>query len=433
MNPRWVMGLAVLWMLAGAGRAGVSGGDLYRAGDPAVRVRVGGELELPSTRFPCVHCHGPDARGGREGGLDVPAIDGRSLQTATPPYDEAGFLRALRDGIAADGRILHRAMPRYLIGPEAAQALWRWLQGVARASAPGVYADRLVLGLALPDEGPLAVPAREVRGLAHRVAERWNAAGGFWGRRVVLMDEGAATTERPVAARVLRMVPAEAVSPLLPDLLPLTADRTARSVSSLLADDDTLRVLLAQRKDALRSAGMGRVYVAEDAVRIREILTQDPAPGLHILAPLDRVAVQLDALRDTGRWTLELLDVHPLLDPADPVAQRYAADARALGFDPWEAGLARLAYAGLERLEAALIRAGRRVDGDRLAAALRAVPPLETGLMPASAPGSPGNLRLWRIDYPSGAVHRVEAGSGAPGTGAAQPMRRTAGGTPSVK
>jgi len=418
MSARLAMGLLVLGLVAGEVRAVEGGADLYRSGDSRVLVQVVGGLVLPSTRFPCVHCHGADGRGGREGGLNVPPIDGRSLRGFKPPYDAERFLRALRDGVAPDGRRLHRAMPRYGITAEQAEALWNWLQQAGDGEAPGVSPDRLVLALALPEEGALAGPAGQVRGLVRRVVERWNASGGFWGRRVVLVDEADTGTGEPPLARILRVAPASAVSAAIPDLLALRGDRTGSSVLPLLPNAMTLRVLLRQRKAALEARGSQRVYVVEDFDGLRKLIEQRTRhPGLVVLAPLDPLAAHItrvEGLADAGAWTLELVDVHPLLNPDHPVAQRYAADARALGFDPWRAGLARLAYAGLVRLEAALIAAGRRLDGAGLMETLRTSAPRETGLVPASAPGDLDSLRFWRIEYPAGEIRRVDEG-GSPG------------------
>src|SRR3954470_13126385 len=90
-----------------AARADV-GRSLFRglAETPAV-ARIGpGGVQASAHWFACSTCHGRDARGGREGAVPAPSIDGRDLSAKTshrPAYTLESFRRAVVDGITPSG------------------------------------------------------------------------------------------------------------------------------------------------------------------------------------------------------------------------------------------------------------------------------------------------------------------------------------------
>jgi hypothetical protein len=241
---RGLTGALGLALLLGAQPAWADPGALFLRGEGA-EVRLGdGPAVLPATRFACAGCHGADGRGRQEGGTDFPALDWPHLTDpgrAAGPYDEALFLRAVRDGVGVDGRLLSIAMPRYI----AEEAVLRDLLGHVK----GLGADqRRGIGPAsvrLCPEGDAAADA----GLS-LAAEVVNADGGVFGRRFQVSCKGPAFTGHGELSDRLDLSIAEAEDALAADaggaVLRLS-DLTERG----LADGDRLVSL---RADLVRPA-----------------------------------------------------------------------------------------------------------------------------------------------------------------------------------
>lgn len=409
----WLVITALLfWAVTSDAADPTRGRLLFEQGDPAIGVRLAGSARLvPWTQFACAGCHGSDGRGGREGGLAVPAIHWRELATATrtrPGYDAAAFARVLREGVDPAGRELHPVMPRFSLADADVAALLAWLRVLDRPRVPGVDDDRLALGLLLPDAG--ANPAAAgVRRLAEAVIANWNSAGGFWGRRLVLVDLRSPTSPPDVFAIILRMTDLPEGLKDVPDLLPLRPVPGA-SALGLLPGEAEIDRLLQERASRIEQAGLGPVVVVRTPEELRRALVASPVPRL--IGSLDRLAEALADLPHDRSFTLELLDVHPFVDPTAEEARKFSALASRLGLHPRRAGLARLAYASLHFVELALSAAGRHLDRQRFLAILRSLPPQATGLLPAMRPGEPlplDRLMLWRLDSPQGRISRQPA------------------------
>jgi len=87
---------------------------------------------LSRGQFGCAVCHGADGAGrfvqaGQAAGA-APAITARAL--AARGYDAAALSRAIRDGVAADGRELSYYMPRWQLDAAEMQALLAHLDGL---------------------------------------------------------------------------------------------------------------------------------------------------------------------------------------------------------------------------------------------------------------------------------------------------------------
>ena len=81
-----------------------------------------GELELPAASFPCSNCHGLRGEGSKEGGLQPPPLDWRSLSSPhqsqltrnkRAPYTDVTLARSISLGVDSSGGRLHPGMPRY--------------------------------------------------------------------------------------------------------------------------------------------------------------------------------------------------------------------------------------------------------------------------------------------------------------------------------
>ncbi|WP_298960558.1 hypothetical protein [uncultured Methylobacterium sp.] len=126
---------------------------------------VGRIAGVPRPGLTCAGCHGRDGAGPPEGRGRVPAIGGTALArrpAGSPPYDEAGFARALAEGVAPDGRRLSPGMPRFAVTAEQARWLLAALASLGDEDRAGVAPDRIVLAIpALPADRPAAEAYRD--------------------------------------------------------------------------------------------------------------------------------------------------------------------------------------------------------------------------------------------------------------------------------
>ncbi len=188
--------------------AAAAGKRLYHQGrrqdDAALRGRLGPGVWIEADAAACSRCHGAQGQGRRDAGVATPALNWTALRNsrpgagglrARPAYDQTSLLRALREGIGADGAPLAHAMPRFDVGAEDVAGLVRYLQviGTEADPQPGVSADRVVLGLVLPLSGPLQMHGQAAQAAAAACLERANRHGGLYGRRIETLAIDSAT------------------------------------------------------------------------------------------------------------------------------------------------------------------------------------------------------------------------------------------------
>lgn len=167
--------LIVPLLLAALPAQADTGADLFQRGLGATALVADGAVEVPAAQFACAGCHGEDARGGREGATDFPAL----IAGAEPRFDRGTLKSALRDGIGADGTPLAAAMPRYRVDDATLDALHTYLSVLARADRAGVTPDAL----------RIAAPADpELRETFSAALADANLQGGAWGRSFELVD-----------------------------------------------------------------------------------------------------------------------------------------------------------------------------------------------------------------------------------------------------
>ena len=200
------LGLAMLTLNSGAGaqaietQAALRGGRTIfhegvnrQGGD--VMASVGAGVDLQGAKVACARCHGSDGNGNREGGLTAPARLWSALDQARPAstgllprsaYSETTLLRALRQGLDADGRPLSSGMPRFTLTPRDEADLLSYLRGLGSAANrdPGIADDEIVLGGVLPLSGPLAETGRAADAAIRACIEQSNRNGGVFGRRI---------------------------------------------------------------------------------------------------------------------------------------------------------------------------------------------------------------------------------------------------------
>ncbi len=192
-----------------------------------MQVLLGGEaIEAPATAFACVNCHAADGLGTAEGGVQPAPVNWDALTGARtsaltgrprPPYDARTLTRALRLGVNSAGERLHMAMPRYRLTDGQAADLVAFLKilGTDADADPGVSADSIKVGAALPLTGQYAPVGQAARATLAAFFAEANARGGVYDRRfeLVVVDSGgtpagtlAATRQLLEARRVFALV-----------------------------------------------------------------------------------------------------------------------------------------------------------------------------------------------------------------------------------
>ncbi|MET0621438.1 MAG: ABC transporter substrate-binding protein, partial [Pyrinomonadaceae bacterium] len=169
-----------------------------------MNVLVGGEeIEAPATAFACANCHAADGLGTAEGGVRPAPVNWDALAGARtsaltgrprPPYDARTLTRALRLGVNSAGERLHLAMPRYRLTDRQAADLVAFLKilGTDADADPGVSADSIKVGAALPLTGQYAAVGEAARATLAAFFAQANTRGGVYDRRfeLVVADSG---------------------------------------------------------------------------------------------------------------------------------------------------------------------------------------------------------------------------------------------------
>lgn len=422
------------------------GKRFYEHGSEAIQVRLEGpEIERPSTAFACINCHGVDGRGGREGGVDVPAITWRYLSAPganRPAYDPSSFKKALEDGIDPDGRALRATMPRYRMDQETARDLVAYLEVVGRQQVAGVTADAIRLVTVIPAAGRFLAAAETAADAMQTIMTSANRAGGVYGRSIefdVLSDQRSLPDE--LFAVVGRMAsPAKTTSPTL-DLFPLNQDRGAngRGVKFELLPslEDQTRLMIKKiasmhDRAMLIAAENGRYQRAADAaereaasiagfsLELLDLETDDPdtlfqeagkhpilyladgswlakhtapKPVIDIWASVDLIAPTLPTLIDKPGLSLTLLNPHSPFETDHDRRRQFEAVIQRHGGKKRHREIAALAAAAAFATIDCLRAAGRRLTQSTFDAACSTIPAIETGLRPPFLPG-----RSWTAD-----------------------------------
>jgi len=195
--------------------------------DREIRAVLGsGEGEFSAQLFPCANCHGQRGTGSSEGGLRPPSINwnalfspNRSALTGQTrgPYDEESLRRAITAGVDPGGRKLHPGMPRYNLTASQATDLLAYLKilGDRLDSDPGLSADTIKVGAALPMTGPTAGVGEDIKRALTAYFAEVNSQGGIYGRslELVIADSKADPAETAKATR--RLIEADEVFALV--------------------------------------------------------------------------------------------------------------------------------------------------------------------------------------------------------------------------
>ena len=164
--------------LAARGAPPSSGERIYRegvlaSGQALTGARIGSE-PIKGLAAACITCHRPSGLGSAEGRIVVPPITGKYLfrphatnvldmslphvpgySATREPYDPRTLARAIREGVAPNGRDLSYLMPRFALDDESMASLTAYLAGLGNAAVPGVTDDTLHFATIItPDADP---------------------------------------------------------------------------------------------------------------------------------------------------------------------------------------------------------------------------------------------------------------------------------------
>ena len=164
-----VIALSLLAAATGAAAAAESspvGESLYRQGVLPSGAALHGDradnVPVEGQRAACITCHRASGLGTTEGRIVVPPIIGKYLfrphstnvqdlslphvpgyRSTREPYTDASLARAIREGVAPNGRPLNYLMPRYALDDATMAGLTAYLKGLSAAAVPGVSDDTL--------------------------------------------------------------------------------------------------------------------------------------------------------------------------------------------------------------------------------------------------------------------------------------------------
>ena len=152
--------------------------------------------EIPAAAVKCVNCHLEDGRGKPEGGLSPANIRWDELTKPygssgargrkRPPYDSPLLKRSITMGLDSAGRSLDNAMPRYRMTHGDLADLVAYLMVIGRELDPGLFADRVRIGVIVAPSRLFPEMGLAVRAALTAFVSEINRAGGIYQREIEL-------------------------------------------------------------------------------------------------------------------------------------------------------------------------------------------------------------------------------------------------------
>jgi len=377
-------GAALLLLLAFAAWAsaeGLTGAQkrgkrIYMEGKGREKITAflpGAGIRAPGSGFPCVNCHLAGGSGQLEGGVRSADIawftltkeygGGRPSGRTHPPYTDETVRKAITGGLDPAGNVLASAHPRFGMDREDLDDLVAYMKVMDSESVPGVTDNAVRVGILYPAKGPLEEGAREVRALLAGYAAEANARGGFYSRRLELLE------------------------------IPYDPSVEGAAVAAARGPVESDGVLCFLANVGLPTDGAAAAYLARERVPVFVPLLAAPEGGygadrytFHVLA----------SVRDQARVMVDFL-AESLKGPANRLGILYAKDAS--GEKGAEGAREQAEKRGL-RVTAEFpfvpgafdaLEAGRRMGGDRVDAVLYFGGPPEALAFARGASGEKGD------------------------------------------
>lgn len=147
---------------------------LLTSGEP-VQAERGPGMQINGAQAACANCHRRSGLGMKEGRTSIPPIAGsylyhpragtvddldlpfvEGMRPDREPYTDQTLARAIRTGIAADGKQLNYLMPHYALDDEQMAALTAYLKTLSPGRVPGVTDSMLHFATIItPDADPI--------------------------------------------------------------------------------------------------------------------------------------------------------------------------------------------------------------------------------------------------------------------------------------
>jgi ABC-type branched-subunit amino acid transport system substrate-binding protein len=151
---------------------------------------------IPAAALKCVNCHLEDGRGKPEGGISPSNIRWDELTKPygstgargrkRPPYDASSLKRSITMGLDSAGNSLDHAMPRFRMTHGDLADLVAYLMVIGRESDPGLFADRVRIGVIVAPSRLFPEMSLAVRSALAAIVAEINGAGGVYQREIEL-------------------------------------------------------------------------------------------------------------------------------------------------------------------------------------------------------------------------------------------------------
>lgn len=161
-----------------------------------------GEVEVPGSTVSCSGCHGMRGEGKTEAGVTAGNLTWSNLVKPYGhehpigrkhgPFNDLSFIRAVVNGIDANGNDLLVAMPRYKLSPEDIADLIAYLKQIESDLDPGLTDSSIRIGLVLPSHGALADVGAAIKDVFTAYFDDLNQRGGIFNRKIDLRFANAA-------------------------------------------------------------------------------------------------------------------------------------------------------------------------------------------------------------------------------------------------
>ena len=155
-----------------------------------------GELSVPASNLNCGGCHGLRGEGKTESGITAGNLTwpnlikpyGHTHPTGRQhgPFNESSFIRAVVNGVDANGNNLLVAMPRYKISAEDMADLIAYLKRIDSDLDPGVTDSSVRIGMIMPSGGALADAGAAMKDVLLAYFDDLNNRGGIFNRKIDL-------------------------------------------------------------------------------------------------------------------------------------------------------------------------------------------------------------------------------------------------------
>ena len=166
-------------------------------------------MEVPGSTMACANCHALDGQGKPEGGIAPSNITQEALTKPYgithsdgrkhPAYTDRGLELAITRGVDPAGNKLLNVMPRFVMTKEDLADLVAYLKRVGKDRDPGITDNKIVIGTAVPANGPLAEMGQAIKAMTTAFFDEINSQGGIYNRRIEV--KFAETGDTPAATR----------------------------------------------------------------------------------------------------------------------------------------------------------------------------------------------------------------------------------------